>query len=1320
MSTQIAGTARPDSAKGEGRGDTKEMTGRLVLCDGQQAISSAERIICGNGAVDSPAQAYGLALSGQRAAGLLAAGPELEQPMPIEGSSHRCVYHRWPSAPHPTTPYELFPATAQEAADLSLVAHVLSSRSGEAVTCRVDKAVASKLGPVRLFNRDSVEGLLEEKGSDNDRDALSLADAAFRDVALALRRQVQSIACYQTGDAEIGLIALGADMNRATAAVDQLRKAGVKAGMIGVTLREPFPAVAVKKALGKIKALFVVLPPRGPQSFLKSVRGSLGKGSAIKAFSISDASGSPAGLAATVASRLPSGAVSLEKEEAKPSTAPVARIGSTGAGEFGMPLLFEVARNVARVDSIAVAHHADWNTPYSVVAISYDGASTPPTDGEVDVLLAPYLGSLDADAIPVREGGAILLVSSRTTGRAPTLGERVSSVLVEKKISLFEVSLDAVSGSTEAVQGALLHVIDTVVGKSNLDRIVRALTAEPDEPSGLGELLSGGAKVCRTVALDECTSAPLNGSQPPTSPATEPAADAVEQDGDDVSLWRNALRHFHVKGEIPALPAFAVGQRLVPVSGRALYGEAGVLDAYPYVFAGEDSGMPWVELLANAVSEAASAGVQLPIIERNLNYLASLAAEEASSAERPIDAGQVYERSIERFAKTADLSEAGATSLAEEIGNFAEHAPKSGTVIGFSSRTLFDLLVMTQRTVRSHRRGAFQAEVRKLTTSLRGLLRVDDAQDSKANSPEMLAAALGKSANQLFDSTSLSQTVLKHTGSTRLGADRRGRVEQTLAKLETYLGEDAGSDLYLLHRDSLIFDSDDGSVSCLQVRDALTTAIGFFDGHAARMLEVFRAMRVARLEAAGEYDPQLHELLLARLSWEACDPDELAQLPVVAVYENAAYLAAAGLGALSSALRSGRPIRILAVDDGAIEANEETDSAFSAGLGLLAISHREAFVLQSTSARPGHLARGLKALLGSDRPSVAIVATTTESGGAETWLRLAAAHEGRGFPCFAFDPEKGDTWASRFDLSENAQPGDAWPSYELPVTGAGGEETSWTQPLTYADAAALDPAMRDHFLVLPETAWSDEQIELSEYLTQTETLDAPKIPFIWVVDTDGTLRRAVITRALTFASWVRMRMWRMLQELAGINNAHVIEAAETVKEQMLAEVDVERQALAAEHDAELDRVRNEAAQETMERLVSVLLDENFTAAAPSARLPAAPAAEATAASVALTAGVPAEEPPPAAEEEDDGIGLEEACIDSFLCTTCNECTNLNSALFKYDDNKQAVFGDLAAGTFQQLVVAAEKCPARCIHPGAPRSDDSTATPELVQRAAPFN
>jgi ferredoxin len=113
----------------------------------------------------------------------------------------------------------------------------------------------------------------------------------------------------------------------------------------------------------------------------------------------------------------------------------------------------------------------------------------------------------------------------------------------------------------------------------------------------------------------------------------------------------------------------------------------------------------------------------------------------------------------------------------------------------------------------------------------------------------------------------------------------------------------------------------------------------------------------------------------------------------------------------------------------------------------------------------------------------------------------------------------------------------------------------------------------------------------------------------------------------------------------------------------------------------------------------------------------APAAVAPVAAEAPAADASAAVRQPVAEE---APGVAEPYIDSALCTTCNECTKLNGQLFQYNAEKQAYIADASAGTFKQLVKAAELCPARCIHPGKPRSGDATATPKMIERAAKFN
>jgi ferredoxin len=110
-----------------------------------------------------------------------------------------------------------------------------------------------------------------------------------------------------------------------------------------------------------------------------------------------------------------------------------------------------------------------------------------------------------------------------------------------------------------------------------------------------------------------------------------------------------------------------------------------------------------------------------------------------------------------------------------------------------------------------------------------------------------------------------------------------------------------------------------------------------------------------------------------------------------------------------------------------------------------------------------------------------------------------------------------------------------------------------------------------------------------------------------------------------------------------------------------------------------------------------------SAAAPAAAQKPAPAAAAPAAAE------------PAAEERKPG----EPYIETERCSSCNECTNLNSAMFAYNENKQAYIANPDAGTFRELVEAAESCQVAVIHPGKPRNPKEPGLDELIKRAEPF-
>jgi pyruvate-ferredoxin/flavodoxin oxidoreductase len=102
------------------------------------------------------------------------------------------------------------------------------------------------------------------------------------------------------------------------------------------------------------------------------------------------------------------------------------------------------------------------------------------------------------------------------------------------------------------------------------------------------------------------------------------------------------------------------------------------------------------------------------------------------------------------------------------------------------------------------------------------------------------------------------------------------------------------------------------------------------------------------------------------------------------------------------------------------------------------------------------------------------------------------------------------------------------------------------------------------------------------------------------------------------------------------------------------------------------------------------------------------------------AGAPAVAPAPAPADDEDEFMGNEPYIDTLRCTSCDDCLKVNPKVFVYNDDQQAVIGDPRAGTFKQLVMAAEACPAECIHPGDPLNPKEKGLDKLIKRAEPFN
>ena len=76
-------------------------------------------------------------------------------------------------------------------------------------------------------------------------------------------------------------------------------------------------------------------------------------------------------------------------------------------------------------------------------------------------------------------------------------------------------------------------------------------------------------------------------------------------------------------------------------------------------------------------------------------------------------------------------------------------------------------------------------------------------------------------------------------------------------------------------------------------------------------------------------------------------------------------------------------------------------------------------------------------------------------------------------------------------------------------------------------------------------------------------------------------------------------------------------------------------------------------------------------------------------------------------------------IDTPECTTCDECIQIAPKVFQYNAAKKSAVIDPKGASFKDIVKAAEKCTASCIHPGTPWNPSEPGLDKLIKRAEKY-
>ena len=548
-------------------------------------------------------------------------------------------------------------------------------------------------------------------------------------------------------------------------------------------------------------------------------------------------------------------------------------------------------------------------------------------------------------------------------------------------------------------------------------------------------------------------------------------------------------------------------------------------------------------------------------------------------------------------------------------------------------------------------------------------------------------------------------------------------------------------------------------------QDSPSIAIGLFEAHMRKMADGFISVRRAELLRTGSYDAARDEPALGTLAWpDFTEREFLLCPPIVAMGGDGAMLDI-GFQNLSRLMASGKPIRVIVLDTqvysntggqactsgftgqvadmSAYGAVQHGKAEVRKELALIAIAHRGVFVHQSSQASASHLMAGVLKGLTRRRPVLFNIYTPcpVEHGLPDDWAQHAArlALESRAFPFLTYDPDAGPAFADCLTLEGNPSPDTPWPLYTRKYLDEAGAEQVLEVPLTIADWAATEARFKQHFSEVPADRGSDAMLPFHEYVAAPAEGREGRTPFIWALGNDRRLRRLAVAEEMVGLAAERLQFWSELRQLAGQEIPPAVRQA--VASELEGEYEKKADALRAEYEARLAELKASYPSRMARRLAEGLLRTSGGSAAVAellASLPAAPAARSNgqaAPVMAPVAATPAASTAPPAEaataaaaapataavavEEEESLSLE-ASIESARCTSCNECTNLNNRMFAYNADKQAFVKDVSKGTFQQLVLAAERCPVSIIHPGTPRDPKEKDLAKWVKRAERFN
>jgi pyruvate-ferredoxin/flavodoxin oxidoreductase len=660
-----------------------------------------------------------------------------------------------------------------------------------------------------------------------------------------------------------------------------------------------------------------------------------------------------------------------------------------------------------------------------------------------------------------------------------------------------------------------------------------------------------------------------------------------------------------------------------------------------------------------------------------------------------------------QFSRIDDLDEKVGVleTLLLDKHNYQSLASGDGACLGCGEKGTIHLFTATVTALQQPRVKKFVAKLDRLIADLENHIRLKLSSSVDLTDPQALMQAAQAHNGQDLTLANLSASILQNNPGQPIDPQWLRRVSQMLEKMKDLrwrymegpskrgraeMGVVNSTGCTSVWASTFPFNPYPFPWTSHLFQDSPSVAMGVFEGHMAKMVEGFKTVRQVEMELAGGYDPVEQGAAFAHFNWEQLSNEEWLLCPPVVAIGGDGAMFDIGFQNLSRALMSGKPIKVMIVDtqvysntggqactSGFISqvadmspygAKQHGKTEKRKEISVIGMAHRTSFILQGSLSNTTHLLEGFIDGLNSRRPALfnvyAVCPPEHGVGDNSATAQSKMAVESRAFPLFRYDPDAGVTFSESVTLEGNPSLDADWLTYKLDYADESGEKKSMTLPMTFADFALSEGRFAKQFKKAPPETWNDDMVLLGDFLALSEDERDGKFPYIWTVDKKNRLMRVLVSAEMVRSCEERMGFWKQLKDLAGLGRAQ-----------------------AADESAIADRVR----QELIQQLSSGLTSGGSGAAAQPAAAPAA-----------------------------NAEGYEAVWVDTPECTACDECININPKVFAYDETKKVVILNPKAGSYLDLVKAAEKCTAGVIHPGTPWNPGEPNLDKLKARAAKFN